>query len=310
MLLHVPGSLDGLLFLLAPCFTQPTFQTFRALLVGQVSQTGRRTVCGMLVGAKLSGVWEHSRAHRFFSYARWSPDELGLRIAVLIAQRLLDPGVPIVVALDDTLLQRWGRKVYGCFYHHDATANGDRSAVAWGNNWVVVGIVVRLAIVDRPVCLPVLFGLWRPRRKQIPKGKRDPQRPSKPQLARELVDLLAARLGDRQLDVVGDAAYATNAWRGVGDRVTVTSRLRHDAALYDRRPPRTGQRGRPAGGAGGRVLDDFEQALDRSEPLLAEGQSCGNDLQLRSDVVARTSSSERRWRRGLPAVLWRWFGIA
>jgi hypothetical protein len=245
MLLHVPGSLDGLLSLLAPCFTQPTFQTFRALLVGQVSQTGRRTVCGMLVGAKLSGVWEHSRAHRFFSHARWSPDELGLRIAVLIAQRLLDSGVPIVVALDDTLLQRWGRKVYGCFYHHDATANSDRSAVAWGNNWVVVGIVVRLAIVDRPVCLPVLFRLWRPRRKQIPKGKRDPQRPSKPQLARELVDLLAARLGDRQLDVVGDAAYATNAWRGVGDRVTVTSRLRHDAALYDRRPPRTGQRGRP-----------------------------------------------------------------
>src|SRR5450759_1967759 len=98
MLLHVPVSLDGLLSLLAPCFTQPTFQTFRALLVGQVSQTGRRTVCGMLVGARLSGVWEHSRAHRFFSHARWSPDELGLRVAVLIAERLLDPGSPVLVA--------------------------------------------------------------------------------------------------------------------------------------------------------------------------------------------------------------------
>jgi len=39
----------------------------------------------MLVGARLSGVWEHSRAHRFFSRARWSPDELGLVIATLIA---------------------------------------------------------------------------------------------------------------------------------------------------------------------------------------------------------------------------------
>ena len=245
MLLHVPGSLDGLLSLLTPCFTQPTFQTFRALLIGQVSQTGRRTVCGMLVGARLSGMWEHSRAHRFFSHARWSPDELGLRIAVLIVERLLNPSVPILVAIDDTLLQRWGRKVYGCFYHHDATANSDRSAVAWGNNWVVVGIVVRVPIFDRPVCLPVLFRLWRPRRKQIAKGKPDPQRPSKPRLARELVDLLAARLGERRLDVVGDAAYATNAWRGVGDRVTVTSRLRQDAALYDRRPEPTGRRGRP-----------------------------------------------------------------
>jgi hypothetical protein len=245
MLLHVPASLDGLLSLLAPCFTQPTFQTFRALLVGQVSQTGPRTVCGMLVGARLSDAWEHSRAHRFFSRARWSPDELGLRIAVLIAGRLTDPGAPLLVAIDDTLLQRWGRRVWGCFFHHDATANSDRSAVAWGNNWVVVGIVVRLAIVDRPVCLPVLFGLWRPRRKQISTGKPDPERPSKPVVARELLDLLAARLPDRQIDVVGDAAYACNAWRGQPERLTVTSRLRQDAAIYGRRPPRTDKRGRP-----------------------------------------------------------------
>jgi hypothetical protein len=38
----------------------------------------------------------------------------------------------------------------------------------------VVGIVIRLPILDRPVCLPVLFRLWRPRRKHIPKGKPDP----------------------------------------------------------------------------------------------------------------------------------------
>lgn len=64
MLLHGPASLEGLLSLLAPCFPQPTFQTFRALVVGQVSQTGLRTVCGMLVGARLSQVWDHCRAHR------------------------------------------------------------------------------------------------------------------------------------------------------------------------------------------------------------------------------------------------------
>jgi hypothetical protein len=50
----------------------PSFQTFRALLGGQIAQTGQRTVCGMLVGARLSGVWHHARAHRFFSLARWS----------------------------------------------------------------------------------------------------------------------------------------------------------------------------------------------------------------------------------------------
>ena len=115
MLLHVPASLDSLLSLLACCFTQPTFQTFRALVVGQVSQTGPRTVCGMLVGARLSAVWEHSRAHRFFSAARWQPDRLGLKIATAIVERLTAPGQPLLVAIDDSLFQRWGRRIYGCF---------------------------------------------------------------------------------------------------------------------------------------------------------------------------------------------------
>jgi SRSO17 transposase len=246
MLLHVPASLDGLLVLLRPCFSQPTFQTFRGLLVGQVCQIGQRTVCGMLVGARLSGVWHHARAHRFFSHARWRVDELGLRIAELVVARLCEPDAPVLVAVDDTLLHRLGRKVHGTFWHHDATANSRQAAVAWGNNWVVVGIVVRPVFLDRAVCLPVLFRLWQPKRKEIPAGRPDPQRPSKPVLARELIDLLAARLTARTIHVVGDAAYATSAARGLPGRVTMTSRLRSNAALYAPAPPRTGKRGRPA----------------------------------------------------------------
>ena len=246
MLLHVPVSLDGLLSLFRPCFSQPSFQTFRAMVVGQVSQTGRRTVCGMLVGARLSGVWEHSRAHRFFSRARWQPDLLGLTLAALIVDRFLAADAPVTVAVDDTLLHRWGRKVYGCFYHHDATANSQRSAVAWGNNWVVVGICVTLPFLQRTVCLPVLFRLWQPRRPEYAKvDKPDPQRPGKPAMAREMIDLLAARLPGRRIDLVGDAAYATEAWRGLPARVTVTSRLRANAAIYQPAPERTGKRGRP-----------------------------------------------------------------
>ncbi|MCA1678731.1 MAG: transposase, partial [Actinobacteria bacterium] len=246
MLLHVPASLEGLLSLFADCFTKPTLQTFRALVVGQISQTGQRTVCGMLVGARLSQVWDHCRAHRFFSRARWSVDELGLRVAGLIVGRLTEPGAAILVAVDDSLLKRLGRRVFGSHWHHDATANSDRAAVAWGNNWVVVGIVVRLAFLERSVCLPILFRLWRPKRAHIAKGKPDPERPGKPALAREMIDLLAARLPARQLDVVGDAAYASGAWRGLPGRVTITSRLRSDATLFARTPPRTGKRGRPA----------------------------------------------------------------
>jgi len=184
-MLCLPSSLTELLLLFAPCFSRPTYRTFCAMVVGQISQTSLRTVTGMLVGARLSGVWHHARAHRFFSSARWSADELGLRLAGLIVERLCEPGAPVLVAVDDTLLHRLGRKIHACFWHHDATANSDKAAVAWGNNWVVVGICVRPPFLERTVCLPVLFWLWQPRRPEYAKhDKLDPERPAKPVLAR------------------------------------------------------------------------------------------------------------------------------
>lgn len=245
-MLCVPSSLNELLLLFAPCFSRPTFQTFRAMVVGQISQTSLRTVCGMLVGARLSGVWHHARAHRFFSLADWSVEELGLKVADLIVERLLAAGAPLVVPVDDTLAKRRGRKVFGAGWHHDATANSRKGSVAWGNNWVTAGINVRLPFLERTVCLLVLFRLWRPRRKEIAKGKPDPERPSKPRLAREVICRLAERFPDRMIHMVGDAAYASSAFAGLPENVTLTSRLRSDAALNQLAParPPKGQRGR------------------------------------------------------------------
>jgi DDE superfamily endonuclease len=248
-MLCVPSSLDELLLLFATCFSRPTFGTFCALVVGQISQTRLRCVTGMLIGARLSEIWHHARAHRFFSHARWCVDELGLRVSEVIVSRLLGPEEPLVVPIDDTLAKRRGRKVFGCFWHHDATANSNKGAVAWGNNWVTAGINVKLAFLERTVCLLVLFRLWRPRRKEIAKHKPDPERPSKPRLAREILCLLAKRFPSRKIHGVGDAAYASGAFASLPDNVTITSRLRADATLNRLAPPRPpeGQRkqGRP-----------------------------------------------------------------
>jgi hypothetical protein len=244
-MLCIPSSLNELLLLFAPCFTKPTLQTFQALVVGQISQTRLRCVTGMLIGARLSAVWHHARAHRFFSHARWCVDELGLKTAAVILERLLGADAPLIVPIDDTLTRRRGRRIFGCFWHHEATANSPKGTLAWGNNWVTAGINVKLPFLERVVCLLVLFRLWRPRRKEIPKGKADPQRPSKPQLARELLCLLAGRFPQRMIHAVGDAAYASGAFAELPANVTITSRLRADAALNELPPPRppAGQRG-------------------------------------------------------------------
>jgi hypothetical protein len=226
----LPASLAGLLWMFRWCFTEPSFRTFTALVVGMVARPTRRTVCGMLVGAGLSRLWHHSRAHWFFSEARWSVEQVGLVLAGLIVDRLLAPGAPVLLAVDDTLMRRAGRKVAGASWQHDGARKAPKgSQVSWGTCFVVVGIVVRLPCTTRPVCLPVLARLWQP------KGT------SKTVLACQMIDALAGRLTPRIVHVVADAHYAGADGaptrrqlhgRGLPDAVSLTSRLRVNAALH------------------------------------------------------------------------------
>jgi len=48
------------------------------------------------------------------------------------------------------------------------------------------------------------------------------------------------------VELVMDGAYASKAWRGLPDRVTLTTRMRSNAAVYDLAPARRPhQNGRP-----------------------------------------------------------------
>jgi DDE superfamily endonuclease len=228
----IPVSVSRVLEVFRPCFTAPTFETFTALVVGLVAQPVGRTVCGMLTGAGLARVWHHCRAHRFFSTARWCPRQLGLVMAELIVTRLVAPGASITVVIDDTLFRRRGKKVHAAGWFHDGSAAG-QVKLGYGNNWVVAAIIVTLPLVSRPVALPVGATL-------AVKGGR-----SKPDLARDLVDALAERFGDRAIHVVGDAAYGCGSFAGLGDDMTMTTRARSNAVFSELAPSRTGKRGRP-----------------------------------------------------------------
>jgi hypothetical protein len=230
--LTLPGTLLRVLDPFRACFTAPTFETFTVLVAGLVAQPVGRTVCGMLTGAGLARVWHHARVHRFFSAARWCPQQVGLVLAELIVTGLLAPGAPITVAIDDTLFRRRGKKVHGVGWFHDGSAAG-QVKLGFGNNWVVAAIVVTLPYLSRPVALPVLATL-------AVKGGR-----SKPDLARDLVDALAGQFADRAIHVVGDAAYGCGSFAGLGRDMTMTTRARSNAVFSELAPPRTGRRGRP-----------------------------------------------------------------
>jgi hypothetical protein len=244
--LQVPSSLAGLLSLLRGCFTQPTFETFSMLLVGTVGRIRDCTITGMLQAAGLAGEWHHSRAHDFFARSRWEPDQLGLRLLDFLVTVFVKAGASLRLAVDDTLFGRSGRKVFGAHYLHDgAQPEGSGRRTRWGNCWVVVVLVIELPCLGgRQVALPVLFRLFRP--KDPARPELDAERPSQPELARTLIDMILKQFPTRVVELVMDGAYASKAWQGLPERVTVTTRMRANAAVYALAPAqrRPGQQGR------------------------------------------------------------------
>lgn len=226
-----------LLQVLAGCrgvFTAPTFVTFALLVTGALSAVGPRTVTGMWTAAGMAARVHWSRAHRFFSHARWDLDALGLALARMVVACFTVGGEALTVAVDDSLFHRYGRKVFGVFWQHDGSAKG-RDGIGRGNCFVIAGLVVATAFTDRKVLLPLLFRLHQPKTSV-----------SKPEQAHQLVDLLAAAFSDRAVHVVADNAYRSPTWRQLPANVTFTTRLASNAVLHAPAPPRTGKRGRPA----------------------------------------------------------------
>jgi SRSO17 transposase len=230
----LPMSLLAVLENLRWVFTAPSFATFTALATGLITNTGKGTVTGMFTGAGLVGTWSHDRAHTFFSRAAWSGDTLGMYLSRLIVRTLLPDGAALTVAVDDTLFKRRGKKVFGAAWQHDGAARSEKP-VGYGVCFVVVGIIVELPFLTRPVCLPVVARLWRP------KGEA-----TKVEIAAAMVKQLAAWNRDRRIHVVADAAYHGPALRHLPGRITLTTRLPASAVLYNLAPAPTGRRGRPA----------------------------------------------------------------
>ena len=188
----------------------------------------------MLSGAGLARLWPHDRTHWFFSRARWDAGELGLAVAKLVVALLIPAGEPVLVAVDDTLFKKRGKKVWAASWFHDGSAQG-KHKTGRGNNWAVLATVVRLPFCSRPVALPVLAKL-------VVKGTSSS---SRLWLARRMTQRLADALPGRIIHVTADSAYAGEELKKLGKQVTWTTRLRKDAALHGLPPQRTGKRGRP-----------------------------------------------------------------
>ena len=221
-------SFKDLLFEFRCVFTSPSFQTFLRLMTGWVLSHRRRCVTELIWSSGCTQWGHHSCYHRFFSHAAWSLDELCKVLAKLVVRVFVPTGM-IELAVDDTLCRKRGLTVYGTGMHHDPLISSRaKPLTSWGHDWVVVTLIVRAPFwaPSKVWSLPIAFRLYRNRqgltkgkKKKQTKGhkqkpKRNTNHRTRPELAVELLFLVADWFPERKILVSGDSAYGGGACWG------------------------------------------------------------------------------------------------
>ncbi len=241
---------------LALTFTDPTARTWQQIALGWVLHRGPATVTGLFrtLGKLADRHW--TVYHKFFYRARWSLETLSFYLmAHVIAPMIQESGQidtrtgkPVVdLNIDDTTAGRYGKHVAHAGWFKDASATGPATqgtVIHWAHNWIVGALTLRLPRwpLVRWV-LPAAFVLYRK------KADCDGRHPfaTRQVLAARMVGQVAAALPGVVIRVAADGQYATQDMvRGLPEDVSLVSRIRRDAAIYDVPPQqrRPGQRGR------------------------------------------------------------------
>src|ERR1041384_5786579 len=276
--MQLTQSFVGLLQEFRCVFTKPSYATFLSLTTGWVLPPRHRFVTELILSSDCTRQGHHSRYHRFFSAAAWSLDLLCRFLARLLVNTFAPTGT-IVLAGDDTLCRKRGLTLYGTGMHHDPLISSRAlKLVSWGHDWGVVCLLVRLPFwaPTKVWALPLAFRLYR-NRQGLTKGKKGQQTKNpkakpkghrtRPELAVELISLIASWFPERRLLVTGDSAYGgKSVLRPLPSNVDLISHVHPKGALYAQAPAAVaGQKGRRRK-KGQRLPGMAAWAADTSQP--------------------------------------------
>jgi hypothetical protein len=241
---QTPKAAEPLVASLRGVFTGCTFEHFLTLMCGLIVTMGRRTVSRALrvMEPHLVGHW--CTYHRIYSQAKFSMWKLAVAVTRQVVA-MLPAEEPVILVADDTVQQKTGPKVWAKGAHRDARRSSrSHTGIKFGHKWLVMCVLARLPGMNRPWALPVLCALCRPPRTAGQIGQRH-KTPSR--LSLQLLMRLMRWFPDRKFILLGDSRAVSHAVACFAhrhrDRVTLISRLRGDANLYDRPLSNRGKKG-------------------------------------------------------------------
>lgn len=205
-----------------------------------------------------------SADYKVCSRSPWEPRQLFEVVLDHLPGLLSSAQSPVIVAIDDTILKKTGRRIPGVKVLRDPMSPPFHVNFCFGLRFVQVSVLVSPRQTDGPArALPVRFDFAPPAnkpKKNAPEEDWDKYKEEKKQRTLSLAGVAALtsvraslderpETSQRQLIASGDCSYTNRTMmRNLPERTTYIGRMRKDAKLYHALPEPTGKpttKGRP-----------------------------------------------------------------
>jgi hypothetical protein len=246
-MLTLPPAILPLLAPFAPLFRRGVWPYALVLVGGTLLAPGKRTVTAALRVLGLAHTRRFERYHRVLNRAHWS-SLAASRVLLRLLVATFAPTGPLLLGLDETIERRRGKRIAAKGIYRDPVRSSHGHFVkASGLRWICLMLLVPIPWAGRVWALPFVTALAPSERYDQDRGRRHK---TLVDWARQLLRLVRRWWPDRPLIAVADSSYAAldllAACQSGPHPVTVVTRLRLDAALYEPAPPRAPRQvGRP-----------------------------------------------------------------
>jgi hypothetical protein len=231
----------------APLFRRRVWPEVLVLVVGTLLAPGKRTVTAALRVLGLARTRRFERYHRVLNRAHWA-SLAASRVLLGLLVAAFAPSGPLLLGLDETIERRRGQCIAAKGIYRDPVRSSHGHFVkASGLRWLCLMLLVPIPWAGRVWALPFLTVLAPSERYDQARGRRHK---TLADWARQGLGLIRRWWPDRGIIALADNTYAAldllAACQHHPQPITVITRLRLDAGLYEPAPPRAPRQvGRP-----------------------------------------------------------------
>jgi hypothetical protein len=172
-MLTMPTEIMVLMSAFAPAFSERIWDWVPVLVFGAILAPGKRTVTSALRVMGLGQEKQFQNYHRVLNRARWSSLQVSKILLGLLVMTFVPPQGRLVMAADETLERRRGKKIKAKGYFRDSvrSCRGQR-VKSHGLRWVSMMLLVPVPWSSRVWALPFLTVLAPSEKTHLANGQR------------------------------------------------------------------------------------------------------------------------------------------